>query len=65
MVGEEFAPIGKKLGIVVQTRAMSLKTGAQINMHAVGILSPEWWALLRRLLSESRPKAEDKSRDQN
>ena len=30
----------------MQTRAVSLQTGAEIDMHAVRVLTPTRWALL-------------------
>ena len=53
VVGQDFAPVGEKLRRIVQTRAVSLQTGTEIDMHPVGVLSPQRWALLVRRIARS------------
>ena len=46
--GQKLAPIGKELRVIVLTRQMRFKSGPDVNVHAVGILSRHPGSGLRR-----------------
>src|SRR5690349_1404616 len=41
MIGQDFAPVRQKLRIVVQTGTVGLESRADVNVHAVRVLTPQ------------------------
>ena len=62
-LGEEFAPVRQKLRIVVLARKVRFETRPDVNVHAVGVLTPGFGRLrISRLPLGERTEPRDGSK---